>query len=256
VTGKKFLRKNLSRSRLQQVQKFTIFALNGNFSPMKKLFFLFLLAFSVHIAFGTTTVIVVSPNGGETWTIGTPATITWATSSPAAVKIELFKDNAFCMTICSLAPATTSSYTWTPPNTLIPASTYKVKITVMSSSTVGGYDFSDNFFTIGSSCLHVLVPNGGEVWHIGTTYLITWADCVAEYARVELWKGGNFFLLLSASTSGPLPWAIPTTVPSGNDYQIKVIGLSASNILNYDFSNGYFSITGVTPGLRGNATSL
>ncbi|MEI6899141.1 MAG: Ser-Thr-rich GPI-anchored membrane family protein [Bacteroidota bacterium] len=41
----------------------------------------------------TAQVTVIAPNGGESWIIGCPNTISWLTSAPGPVKIELFKND-------------------------------------------------------------------------------------------------------------------------------------------------------------------
>ncbi|MCX6245033.1 MAG: hypothetical protein NTU98_10050 [Bacteroidetes bacterium] len=214
---------------------------------MKRIYILFLfLVFTSTLHSQNAIITVVAPNGGENWTIGCPYAIQWITAAPMSVKIELYKNGAFCQTICSQVPAGMSTYTWIPSYALAPANTYKVKISSLTSSA--GYDFSNNNFTISPGSITVISPNGGEVWQKGTTHLITWTDNVCENVRIELWKGGVYNSLITASTpsTGSYYWAIPNnnTLVNGNDYKIKImVPLNSGTATTvYDFSNANFTI--------------
>ena len=213
---------------------------------MKKVFFFgILFCLTLPIFAQNSAVVVITPNGGENWQIGCPNTIQWITATPVTVKIELFKNGVFYMTIASQVPSTQSSYSWTPPYTVSHGNTFKVKITCLTSSS--GFDFSNANFSINLGTITVTSPNGGEVWLYGTTHLITWNDNVCENVRIELWKSGSFFSLLTASTlsNGSFPWAITNSIPSGSDYKIKILSCainSSSATLVYDFSDAFFTI--------------
>ena len=199
----------------------------------------------------TGSITVVSPNGGETWYKGATYQILWTDNLCSDVRIELWKSGAFHSVIAAYTPSN-GSYTWSIPNatTLIPGNDYKVKILrFMNSSTYSTvYDFSDNDFTIsGGYFITVTSPNGGEVWLKGTTRIITWQDNIPWNVRIELWKGGVYNSLITASTpsTGSCYWAIPATIASGNDYKVKIMAV-ATNANLYDFSDNNFYILGVT----------
>jgi hypothetical protein len=218
---------------------------------MKKFLLSFLVLLSTVPAFSQNSgITVVAPNGGENWIIGCPATIQWVTTTTvlAPVKIELYKNGAFYMTIVPSVPAGTSTFTWIPPYSVAPGNTFKVKVTVITSSVVPGiYDFSNNNFSINLGTITVTSPNGGEIWQYGTTHLITWTDNLCDNVRIELWKGGSFYSLLASSvpSNGTFPWAITNAIAPGTDYKVKILGLgvnsSTANIV-YDFSNANFTI--------------
>ncbi len=191
------------------------------------------------------TLTVISPNGGETWLKGSTHQILWSDNICDNVRIELWKGGVYNSLITASAPSN-GSFSWAIPNvnTLVPGSDYKVKImsvAVNSGASSQVFDFSDASFTIGgTSMLTVITPNGGETWCFGGTYQITWIDAVAEYARIELWKGGVFSSIICNSTGGPYSWSIPATIAAGNDYKVKVIGLTSSG--SVDFSDNNFTI--------------
>lgn len=215
---------------------------------MKKLYTTFLLWLLISPLFAFSTITVLTPNGGENWIIGCPSLIQWITSTPTlGVKIELYKNGAYYLTICSQVPAGQSSFTWIPPNSVIPGNNYKVKVTSTASNT--GFDFSDANFSINPGTITVVSPNGGEVWQAGSTHLLTWTDNVCGNVKIELWKGGVFNYLISASTpsTGTFTWAIPNNnvIVPGNDYKVKILTLpsnSGTPGLVYDLSDNNFTI--------------
>jgi hypothetical protein len=205
-----------------------------------------------NFAINSGTITVVSPNGGETWYKGSAYQILWTDNICTNVRIELWKGGVFNYSITASTPSN-GAFTWTIPNnnTLVPGNNYKVKIMSVANSGASNvvYDFSDNFFTIsGGYFITVTSPNGGEVWVRGTTRIITWQDNVPWNVKIELWKGGVYNSLITASTpsNGSCYWAIPATIPSGNDYKIRITAM-ASNASLFDFSDNNFSIIGVAP---------
>ncbi|HPS62209.1 MAG TPA: hypothetical protein PLK82_04060 [Bacteroidales bacterium] len=213
----------------------------------------------------TNQVKVVTPNGGENWIIGCQALIQWISTSaaPFPVKIELYRNDAYYLTISAQVPAGQMSFTWIPPVSVMPGNTYKVKVSCMTATgTVPVYDFSDGYFSISKGVITVSAPNGGEAWMKGSIHPILWVDNVCSNVRIELWKGGAFHSLIAASvpSNGFFNWMIPNTatlVP-GQDYKVKILALmTAANTtgLVYDFSDNNFTLLpgspGITPALCG-----
>jgi hypothetical protein len=94
---------------------------------------------------------VLSPNGGETWAVGTRQTISWSCTGNvgSSVKVELLKGGVVNRTITSSASVGrrgTGSYRWRIPSDQTPGADYKIRVT--STSNSGYTDISDNNFTI------------------------------------------------------------------------------------------------------------
>jgi len=97
----------------------------------------------------TKTIKVTSPNGGESWELGSDHTITWTNSNTGGeVKIELYKGSNLDTTLTSNTPDD-GSYNWSIPTNSDIASTYKIKIT--STGDADNYDYSDGDFILYSS---------------------------------------------------------------------------------------------------------
>ncbi|WP_434388159.1 endonuclease/exonuclease/phosphatase family protein [Melittangium boletus] len=89
-------------------------------------------------------VTVVSPNGGESWTVGSSRAITWTSSDVTNVKLEYTADGSTWNVIAASTPASAGSYTWTVPDTV--TTTAKVRVSDAGSATVS--DTSDAVFAI------------------------------------------------------------------------------------------------------------
>ncbi len=216
---------------------------------MKRFIFSMVIVLCSIQGFSQTNPVVVAPNGGENWIIGCPYLIQWiASNTSGTVKIELYRNDVFNMTICSQVPPGMNSYSWIPPINIIPGNTFKVKITSLTSAA--SFDFSDGYFSINNGNITVNSPNGGEVWVKGTTHPILWTDNICDNVRIELWKGGVFNSLIAASvpSNGSFNWVVPNTATMipGNDYKIKVMsvsGAAGTTSLVYDFSDNPFTIS-------------
>jgi hypothetical protein len=202
-----------------------------------------------------TSIIVSSPNGGESWQAGTAQTVSWAyAGSPgSSVKIELFKSGLFNRTITSstlIGSGGSGSYSWTVPSAQTPGSDYKIRVT---STSNGGYtDNSDYNFNITAppviSSIAVSSPNGGESWQVSTTQNISWTYTgnLGSAIKIELLRSGVVHSTITSNTSigsggsGSYAWMIPSAQPPGSDYKIRVT--SAGNSSYMDTSDDNFSI--------------
>ena len=141
---------------------------------------------TLNSTFGTIT--VTSPNGGESWAVGSTHPITWTSVGLTGnVGIELSRDGgATWATIITSTPNTgTASWTVTGPGTT------QARILIGSSDYPGDYDTSDANFTI-SPCITVTSPNGGESWAVGSTQPITWTSVgLTGNVTIELSRNGG-----------------------------------------------------------------
>jgi hypothetical protein len=197
---------------------------------------------------GGNPITVTLPNGGESWAAGSFHQIKWSDAIPdnEYVKIELYKGGVYHSEITASTQAD-GSKDWNIPPTLTLGPDYKIKITKADDSNV--YDFSDNNFTISSFVPQIVLtePNGGEDWYSGHSQLITWIDNITENVKIELFKGGVFNSVIISSTfsDGSKDWDIPSDLPSGSDYRIKIT--SVDNSSTFGISDADFTITGGLP---------
>ncbi|MCH7974704.1 MAG: hypothetical protein IH949_12630, partial [Bacteroidetes bacterium] len=186
-------------------------------------------------------IIVISPNGGESWLTGSSQEITWSDNITENVKIELYKSEVFDSDITPSTPST-GSYTWDIPSGTATASDYKIKVTSVDQPVL--FDLSNSSFTIFTGQISVSSPDGGESWMAGSSQNITWTDNITGNVTIDLYKGGSFHSVISASTSsdGSKVWNIPFALASGSDYKVKITSVNDPGIS--DFSSSNFTIVG------------
>ncbi len=195
-------------------------------------------------------IVVTSPNGGESYLAGSRITATWTPGEPldSDVKIELYKGNAAVYTIASGTP-NDGRKGRILPDTLTAGSDYRIKITSLADESV--YDFSDDYFQIVSQQatpdpIVVTSPNGGEVYNLGDTLIARWIPNgdISSNVKIELYKGNTAVYTIASGTAndGRKGRILPDTLTAGSDYRIKITSLADESV--YDFSDGYFELTG------------
>lgn len=95
------------------------------------------------------------------------------------------------------------------------------------------------------TAITVTAPNGGETWYRGNTKTISWKKDGNPGAnvKIELYKGSTLSTVISSKTpnDGSYSWYIPTYLPTGTDYKIKITSYEEPTKY-YDWSNNNFKI--------------
>jgi len=115
-------------------------------------------------------------------------------------------------------------------------------------SNLNVYNFSSSGatmtlqFGLPPNSISVLSPNGGDQVYFAETWEIKWLSNVTGNVRIELFKGGSLHAELSTdeANDGTYSWPVPSSLPAGNDYTIKIS--SMDNPAYADTSNSAFSI--------------
>ncbi|OPX84338.1 MAG: Ser-Thr-rich glycosyl-phosphatidyl-inositol-anchored membrane family protein [Pelotomaculum sp. PtaB.Bin104] len=189
------------------------------------------------------TVTLDYPNGGDTWTTGSKETIRWFyTGNPGSyVKLELLSDSQPFKVITSRTSCSKGYFNWTIPSNLPPEADYTVRVTGVSSDCT---DTSDGAFTVVGPTITLKSPNGGESWAAGSKQTISWSYTgnPGSYVKLELLKSGVPVKNITSSTSnsrGYFIWTLPTTLPRGGEYEVRV---TATNGSCTDTSDSYINI--------------
>lgn len=202
----------------------------------------------------STYLLVTTPNGGESWEIGSTQTITWHDNFIGFVQIRLLKGGQIVQTLANAAIGI-GTFSWTIASTLTPGDDYKIRITNTDNTSIR--DESDLAFTLSGAAipsLTVLTPNGGETLTMGTPYSITWnSSNLTGDVLIRLIKNGALVLKISTGTAndGEFTWNIPTTLTAGSDFTIRVTSLTNPTVT--DDSDGMFTIQ--TAAAKAGATS-
>jgi len=189
---------------------------------------------------------VIQPNGGEYWLRGNSYFISWLDDIADPVNIEV--ENLTTLTVTPIGTNVVgSTMVWDIPSGFTLGNNYIVRIKSSVNALV--YDESDLPFEIAETpggSIDVIQPNGGELWYLGSAYLISWIDEVPEPMDVYLVKdsdGGFAHLIASDVVGSTTVWTIPSNplvIVPASDYRVKVV--SSLNSLNFDLSDATFTI--------------
>jgi len=192
---------------------------------------------------------VVSPNGGENWVQGSNQTIRWTyTGNPGSlVKIEALRNGTALAVITpgtSIGSSGSGSYNLTFPYNTPLGSGYQFRVS--STSNPAWTDTSNDPFTI-IPAITVATPNGGEKYPLGSNLSMSWtySGNPGSMVNIDVLKGPTVLKTLigipiGTGGSGSLIVTIPASTPPGSEYRIRVA--SASYPACFDASNGTFSI--------------
>ena len=96
----------------------------------------------------------------------------------------------------------------------------------------------------GGGTLKVTTPNGGQKWSTGKEYTLKWNKGNAgSFVKIELLKSGKAYktIIVKTKNDGRHRWEIPSSVPTGRAYKIKVTSVSKQTVK--DQSDNNFTIT-------------
>lgn len=191
---------------------------------------------------------VTSPNGGDAWAVGHPATVTW--SSPAAlgtVAIDLSTSNGGSWTTLVASTPDDGTATVTPGVTCTQCR-IRVRATGGAPSDVSNASFAIVPAPTAAG-VTLLAPNGGETWPAGALRTVTW-DSQGPVGNVTLElsvDGGGAWSTLVALTADDGSESV--AVPNVASAQCRVRVRDVHDASVADASNASFTITpsGPTP---------
>ncbi|MCF8229579.1 MAG: T9SS type A sorting domain-containing protein [Bacteroidales bacterium] len=189
---------------------------------------------------------VLQPNDGEQWLRGTTKLISWTDNLSGKVGIEL--NDVTAGTFTNIATDIEgSTYSWDIPAGHAAHDNYKIKIYSMDDPA-NINDKSDHNFEItglpAGSFITVIQPNGGDVWEIGSTHLISWTDNLSGNVGIELVdysQTPTSFTTIATNVTGNYSWTITSgTYDVGDEYKIKIYAMDDPTL--QDKSDDYFEL--------------
>ncbi len=189
---------------------------------------------------------VTSPNGGESWEVGSTHEITWtSTGMEVGTKVSIQYSTHNGVSWTNIVPYTPNdgNYSWRVPDT--PSNNCLIRISGSTSDT-GPSDVSDSVFSIPSpSTITVTSPNGGESLTVGAKHEITWTSAgTVNIGNVRIAystnRGGSWTTIVTSTVNdGSHHWTVPNTL--SDNCLVRIIGLD-KDIHPSDVSDKVFSI--------------
>ena len=188
---------------------------------------------------------VSAPAAGASWDVGTNQTISWSSGNVTGnVSVELNRDypsGGWETLFANTANDGTESWT------VAGAGTSNARIRVTSVDFPSVSDVSCCPLAIVASSITVSMPNGGEVWSVGSQQSITWSSAgVTGDVTIELnrdWEGGRDWEVIAANTAndGSELWSV--TGPGTTTCLVRIYSVSQPSL--GDSSNAFFTIQGL-----------
>ncbi|MDP2915495.1 MAG: SBBP repeat-containing protein [Candidatus Aminicenantes bacterium] len=156
-------------------------------------------------------IVVTSPNGGETLHTGLTHDITWLSFGQVGnVRIEYSTDSGTTWTDITGSTENDGSYNWLVPD----AASTSCGVRISEAEDGDPSDINDVVFEISNNPIIIVTsPNGGESWAVGSTKDITWLSAgVAGNVKIEYSTDNNATwteITGSTENDGIYAWLIP-----------------------------------------------
>ena len=198
---------------------------------------------------GAEQIMVISPNGYESWAVGSQHEIQWASSNfTGPVRIEYSTDGNWTHLDVVNSTDNDGSYLWTIPNT--PSDMCVVIIS--DTADFQPADISDAVFkitTVSTESITLIAPNGGENWLTGSEQEIKWISYdFADPVRIELSiDGGSTYESIIDTTENDGSFILPVPNTPSVNCLIKISDVTDD--IPSDTSDAVFTIfTGIIKG--------
>ena len=199
---------------------------------------------------------VTKPSVESSYAAGSALTIEWSTTGETGdtVKIENGYTGGSFTTITASAP-NNGLYSWNIPSDIVPRTTYFVRVTSNSNTSV--FDNSDTFAITeqGQTYIGTITmtsPAVGSSYVRGSAMNIQWTSTgnIGTNVKIEHLHTGGIpsLIIVSTTNDGSYTWNIPDGQEADNDYVIRVTSLA--NISISDDSGAFAITTGGGTGIQ------
>ncbi|MEI6348294.1 MAG: FlgD immunoglobulin-like domain containing protein [Bacteroidota bacterium] len=186
-------------------------------------------------------IVVTTPNGGESWEVGTVKTINWVSETSSSY-FNLYYSTNNGSTWTTIATNTSAhTYNWTVPN--VPSTQCQIKIEDYYNNCI--FDINNANFTISppTPVITVTAPNTATTYYVGKSYNITWTSAYLTSSFVSIDYTSNNGITWNSimgitENDGTYAWTVPNSI--SNQCRIRVN--EYNNLPVYDESNVNFTI--------------
>jgi hypothetical protein len=99
-------------------------------------------------------------------------------------------------------------------------------------------------FTAAAPFIQVLSPNGGELIHAGSSYVVRWQSNISDTLDIKLMNGSDPVLVIGngiVSGTHALQWQVPATAQAGSNYRVMITSRNTTGVSG--ISNIPFTLT-------------
>jgi len=170
-------------------------------------------------------IIIIFPNGGESWQVGSSHTIQWTASDNVVVtSVDIYystNGGSSYPYILATGESNDGSYTWTVPNT--PSSTCKVKVVAHDAAGNTGYDVSNSNFEIYTT--NPILSYSPSSHNFGDML-----EGQTDSTTFEIWNSGTGTLSYSLSESCSWVSISPTSGSSTGEHDTITVNIDTTGL--------------------------
>lgn len=194
------------------------------------------------------TITALSPNGGETFTVGTVLPITWSSTGEVGSTVNINARRGSTTTAITVGTSNDGAYNWTIPPTYATGTDYRIEIS--SATTPSIVDTSNSTFTIQPlpGTITVLTPNGGEIITLGAFQPIAWTSTgnLGDHVKIVAHRGSSSSdIVASTPNDGLFDWTVPLDYPLGTDFVVEISSVTYPSV--FDTSDTIFTVRAADP---------
>lgn len=188
---------------------------------------------------------LTSPNGGQTFMVGSTQNITWSQQNIDTVILEYrTAATAPWILITDTVPGSRGTYSWNIPNTV----TNNAMVRIKSKTDNAIADSSTNTFKIDvPRSVNITYPTAGETWVRGKFYTVTWNQQNIDTLVVQIQTNAGPYTTLGRVASANGAYTFNLTTSPTTSARIRVINpsnLSLSSVsANFNIVQSTLNIT-------------
>jgi hypothetical protein len=190
--------------------------------------------------------LLVNPAQGAAVNQKLPANFFWTPKGFAeGYGLQVSTNADFSTTIIDDTNLTSSLYTLA---TLVTNRAYYWRVKTFNYG--GESDWATNSFTTVPPAVQVTVPNGGEAWQRGLSYIIQWKANISENIALDLFKAGAFVQTITTNAANipAYKWSVPVSLTPASDYAIRIRSTTNATLSATNAAISIVDPPSVTPG--------
>jgi len=187
-----------------------------------------------------TPTISMAPFANSYFRVGDTTTFRWQENMPGVVRLEMNRTYPSDTWTTLIANTTADSFRWVVTSPVAPTCRMRVTLTGFGDSTTV---MSDSTFAIVQPTVHIVAPNGGEMWPVSSAQTISWSSQYLTNERIiiSLQRATGLPTVLDTTSvhNGSMNWTVVT--PTSNACRVVMALLGSVTPAN-DQSDTTFQI--------------
>ena len=191
----------------------------------------------------------LSPADSDIVNQSAPVKLVWGTrGNVQTYHLQVSTNMSFSTPVVDNSDLTSTFYALSPANN---KTTYYWRVNNTNAAGTSAWSNTEIFSTA-PAFIKMASPNGGEQWHLDSTYIIRWKSNIGDTVNIKLLDGNTVVSVIGDTIVGgtnAYQWQVPSSVKQDSSYRINVSSISNDSL--YGISSSYFTLRSVVTGITG-----